>query len=210
VAINQLKALIVGASDELRADLRGAATAAQLAPLRRAAGPASPATGAPHDGPGAPHHRPADPTLQAEIDELTTQLTNLVDAIAPWLTDLPGIGPVTAAQVLVSWSSAGRLRLRGGIRGPRRGQSDPPASSGQVTRHRPNRSRGRQPGPRLHTIVHARLRDDPTTRAYLTRRVAEGKTPPEIRRCLKRFVARQLFKLLERCDQPGIETLPTA
>ena len=53
----------------------------------------------------------------------------------------------------------------------------------------------------------ARLRDDPKTRAYVTRRVAEGKTPREIRRCLKRFAARQLFKLLERCDQPGVEIL---
>jgi hypothetical protein len=62
----------------------------------------------------------------------------------------------------------------------------------------------------LHTIVLARLRDDPQTRAYTARRVAEGKTPREIRRCLKRFIARQLFKLLEHCEQPGVEVLRAA
>jgi len=62
----------------------------------------------------------------------------------------------------------------------------------------------------LHTIVLARLRDDPQTRAYAARRVAEGKTPREIRRCLKRFIARQLFKLLEHCEQPGVEVLRAA
>jgi transposase len=62
----------------------------------------------------------------------------------------------------------------------------------------------------LHTIVLARLRDDPQTRADAARRVAEGKTPREIRRCLKRFIARQLFKLLEHCEQPGVEVLRAA
>jgi hypothetical protein len=62
----------------------------------------------------------------------------------------------------------------------------------------------------LHTIVVARLRDDPDTRAYAARRAAQGKSPREIRRCLKRFVARQLFKLLESCGQPDAEILRAA
>jgi hypothetical protein len=62
----------------------------------------------------------------------------------------------------------------------------------------------------LHTIVLARLRDDPRTRAYAARRVAEGKTPREVRRCLKRFIARQPFKLLEHCEQPGVEVIRAA
>jgi transposase len=56
----------------------------------------------------------------------------------------------------------------------------------------------------------ARLRDDPDTRAYAARRATQGKSPREIRRCLKRFIARQLFKLLESCDQPGVEILRAA
>jgi transposase len=56
-----------------------------------------------------------------------------------------------------------------------------------------------------HTIALVRLRDDPETRAYATRRTAEGKNPRDIKRCLKRIIARQLYKLLERYDQPGVE-----
>ncbi len=71
------------------------------------------------------------------------------------------------------------------------------ASSGRVVRHRLNRGGDRQLNRALHTIVLVRLRDDAQTRAYAARRTAEGKSPREIRRCLKRTVARQLFKLLE-------------
>ena len=80
-----------------------------------------------------------------------------------------------------------------------------PASSGQVTRHRLNRSGDRQLNRALHTVVVARLRDDPATRADAARRRREGKSARDIRRCLKRAVARQLFKLLERCDRAGVE-----
>jgi transposase len=62
----------------------------------------------------------------------------------------------------------------------------------------------------LHTIVLVRLRDDPQTRAYAARRLAEGKSARDIKRCLKRIIARQLFKLLERYDQPGVEVLHAA
>jgi transposase len=59
----------------------------------------------------------------------------------------------------------------------------------------------------LHTIVMARLRDDPATRPYAARRTAEGKSTRDVRRCLKRAIARQLFKLLERWDRPGVEVV---
>ena len=55
-----------------------------------------------------------------------------------------------------------------------------------------------------------RLRDDPDTHAYARRRIAEGKSPRDIKRCLKRIIARQLFRLLERYDQPGVEVLMAA
>jgi hypothetical protein len=72
-----------------------------------------------------------------------------------------------------------------------------PASSGQIIRFRLNRGGDRQLNCALHTIVLSRLMHDPATRAYAARRAAEGKTPREIKRCLKRYVARQLFRLLE-------------
>ena len=68
-----------------------------------------------------------------------------------------------------------------------------------------NRSGDRQLNRALHTIVVARLRNDRQTRAYAARRTAEGKSVREIRRCLKRAVARQLFKLLERYDRSVVE-----
>ena len=76
-----------------------------------------------------------------------------------------------------------------------------------MTRHRRNRSGDRQLNRALYTIVLARLRDDAGTRAYAARRRAEGKSVREIRRCLKRVVARQLFKLLERYDRSTVELL---
>jgi transposase len=79
-----------------------------------------------------------------------------------------------------------------------------------VTRHRLNRSGDRQLNRALHTIVVARLRNDRQTQAYAARRTAEGKSVREIRRCLKRAVARQLFKLLERHDRPGVEVVKVA
>jgi transposase len=126
--------------------------------------------------------------------------------VTPWLLELPGVGPISAAQVLVSWSHAGRLRSEAAF-AALAGASPIPASSGQVTRHRLNRSGDRQLNRALHTVVVARLRDDPVTRAYAARRTTEGKSARDIRRCLKRAVARQLFKLLERCDRPGVEVV---
>jgi transposase len=78
-----------------------------------------------------------------------------------------------------------------------------PASSGQTTtRHRLNRYGDRQLNRALHTAVLARLRYDPTTQAYTQRRTSEGKTPREIKRCLKRYLARDLYRLLENPPQP--------
>jgi transposase len=72
-----------------------------------------------------------------------------------------------------------------------------PASSGQTMRVRLNRSGDRQLNQALHLVVLTRLRYDPATRAYAQRRRAEGKTNREIRRCLVRYVTRQLYRLLE-------------
>ncbi len=142
--------------------------------------------------------------LAAEAAELHDEIGRLVQAVAPWLLELPGMGPISAGQVLVSWSHAGRLRSEAAF-AALAGVSPIPASSGQVTRHRLNRSGDRQLNRALHTIVVARLRDDPATRAYAARRRGEGKSVRDIRRCLKRTVARQLFKLLERYGSAAVE-----
>jgi transposase len=144
--------------------------------------------------------------LAAEAAELRAELDRLVAAVAPWLLELPGIGPISAAQVLASWSHAGRLRSEAAF-AALAGANPMPASSGQVTRHRLNRGGDRQLNRTLHTIVLAQLRGDPDTRAYAARRRAEGKSSRDVRRCLERAVARQLFKLLERHDRPAVEVI---
>jgi transposase len=203
-ATNQLKALIVGAPEELRAELRGLATKHQI--RRCAVMRDRPARSLEHRMTVRALRSTAQRIrlLAAEAAELRAELERLVAAVAPWLLELPGVGPISAAQILVSWSHAGRLRSEAAF-AALAGVSPIPASSGQVTRHRLNRSGDRQLNRALHTIVVARLRDDPQTRAYATRRQAEGKSVRDVRRCLKRAVARQLFKLLERCDRSAVE-----
>ena len=116
--------------------------------------------------------------------------------MAPELLRLAGVGPISAAQVLVSWSHPGRFRSETAF-AAFAGTAPIPASSGLTNRHRLNRSGDRQLNRALHTIVLVRTRIDPVTKAYIQRRVSEGKTPREARRCLKRAISRQLFKLLE-------------
>ena len=205
-ATNQLKALIVGASEELRAELRGLGTKRQI--TRCAGLRGRPSRSLEHRMTVRALRSTAQriQLLAAEAAGLGVELERLVAAVAPWLLELPGVGPISAAQVLVSWSYAGRLRSEAAF-AALAGANPIPASSGQVTRHRLNRSGDRQLNRALHTIVVARLRDDPETRAYATRRRAEGKSARDIRRCLKRAVARQLFKLLERYDRPGLGLL---
>ena len=147
--------------------------------------------------------------LQAEADELQAELQRLIAAIAPWLLELFGVGPISAAQLLVSWSHAGRFRSEAAF-AALAGTNPIPASSGKIIRHRLNRGGDRQLNQALHTIALVRLRDDPETRAYAARRTTEGKSPRDIKRCLKRIIARQLFRLLERYDQPGVEVLLAA
>jgi transposase len=208
-AINQLKALIVGAPEELRAELRSLPTnrlVGHCASLRN-----RPARSLEHRVTVRVLRTTAQriQCLQAEGDQLQTEIDRLVSSIAPWLLELPGVGPISAAQVLVSWSHAGRLRSEAAF-AALAGTSPIPASSGQVIRHRLNRSGDRQLNRALHTIVLIRLRDDPQTRAYASRRTTNGKSTRDVKRCLKRAVARQLFKLLERYDRPGVEVLRTA
>ena len=205
-ATNQLKALIVGAPEELRAELRGLVTKRQI---RRCA--------VMRDRPARSlEHRMTVRALRStaqriqlladEAAELQAELERLVAAVTPWLLELPGIGPISAAQILISWSHAGRLRSEAAF-AALAGVNPIPASSGQVVRHRLNRGGDRQLNRALHTIVLTRLRDDPDTRAYAARRRAEGKSDRDVRRCLKRTVARQLFNLLERHDRAAVEVI---
>ncbi len=114
----------------------------------------------------------------------------------PDLLDQRGVGPIVAAVVLCAWSHAGRCRSDAAFANLA-GAAPIPASSGQTTRYRLNRCGDGQLNRALHVVALNRLRYDPDTRAYAERRRAEGKTDREIKRCLKRYIARQLFRILE-------------
>jgi len=108
---------------------------------------------------------------------------------------------MSAAQLLVFWSHPGRCRSEAAF-ATLAGVSPLEASSGKITRHRLNRFGDRQLNRALHVIVNWRMPNDPRTHAYLTRRAAE-KTDPGLRRCPKRYAARQLFRLMEA--QPRLD-----
>ena len=109
----------------------------------------------------------------------------------------PGLGVLSAAQILLSWSHAGRIRSEAAF-AMLSGTAPVPVSSGRTDRHRLNRLGDRQLNRALHVIAVNRMRHHPPTRAYAERRRAEGKTDKEIRRCIKRYLARHLYRVLNQ------------
>ncbi|WP_420122615.1 transposase [Nakamurella sp.] len=139
--------------------------------------------------------RVQDLTEEAEL--LEKQIKTLVQAWRADLLELFGVGPITAATVLCAWAHPGRIHSEAAF-AKLAGVSPIEATSGQIhTRHRLNRYGDRRLNCALHTITITRQRHDPTTRAYTERRTTQGKNPREIRRCLKRYIARDLYRILE-------------
>ncbi|RSM89312.1 hypothetical protein DMH25_40300 [Streptomyces sp. WAC 01325] len=135
--------------------------------------------------------------LDTEIADNMNRIAELVDASpAAGLAEETGIGPITAATVLVAWSHPGRVRDEAAF-AALAGVSPIPASSGNTTRHRLNRGGDRRLNRALNVIAMVRMVHHPQTRAYVDRRRTEGKTDREIRRCLKRcYLARRLYRHL--------------
>lgn len=133
--------------------------------------------------------------LDVEVDDNERSLIALVTATQPSLLELIGVGPVNAATVLVAWSHPGRVVDEAAF-AKLGGVSPLEVSSGRRHEHRLNRTGDRQLNRALHAIAMTRLDHDDRTRAYLQRRTAEGLSKPRIRRCLKRYIARELFRHL--------------
>jgi transposase len=136
-----------------------------------------------------------------QLKDNRAQLQAVAEDIAPGLTSRHGIGPVSAAQAIVSFSHPGRCRGEAAY-AALGGTSPIPASSGRTVRHRLNRGGDRALNRAIHAIAVTRIRSCPRTRAYAARRTAEGKTAREIRRCLKRYIARELYRQLTRAMKP--------
>ena len=136
--------------------------------------------------------------LDREIAELDAMIDPLVAATAPDLLALFGVGPDTAASLLVA-AGDNPERLRSEAAWAHLcGVSPLQASSGKVTRHRLDRGGDRQANSALWRIVMVRIAHDPDTTAYFQRRVKEGRTKPEVIRILKRYVAREVYRHLPR------------
>ncbi|WP_249353575.1 transposase [Rhodococcus sp. USK13] len=133
--------------------------------------------------------------LDTELIDNRKALDSAVNAVAPELPELPGVGSVVAASVLIAWSHPGRVRSEAAFTALA-GTCPIPASSGNTVRHRLNRGGDRGLNRALTTIVLVRMRTHPDTRAYVARRRREGRTTKEIMRCLKRYITRQLFRTL--------------
>jgi transposase len=213
-AITQLKSLIVTAPDNLRTHLTGldgprlVAACARLRPTRDPAPAPSPhAQRPPRPGrltdPAAATKRALASiarrihALNTEIAELDDDLHTLITPLAPNLLALQGVGLEIAGQLLTTTGdNPERLRSEAAF-AHLCGAAPIPAGSGRTNgRHRLNRGGDRAANSALYLIAICRLRWDPTTRAYLQRRTAEGLSKPEILRCLKRYIAREVHNAI--------------
>jgi transposase len=143
-------------------------------------------------------------SITARIRFLTGQLADIDPELARLIQEHPagrallaepGVGPVVAAQLLISWSHPRRVRSEAAF-ASLAGVAPLEASSGQRTRHRLNRGGDRALNRALHTVAITRIRCHAETRAYEARRTLQGKTHREIRRCIKRYLARRLYRHL--------------
>lgn len=145
--------------------------------------------------------------LDQQIGELEQQLTALCAEANPALLGAFGVGPHNAAQLLAAvGDNPERIRDEAAF-AKLCGVCPMPASSGKTSRHRLNRGGDRRANNALYTIVVVRMRYDSRTRDYVQRRTGQGKTLPEIIRCLKRYVAREVFQLLT--NPPDVPTGPS-
>jgi transposase len=199
-AANQLQGLRVTAPEQLRNRLRGLSTKELISVAARF----------------RPGNDPEDvetatrfslrsvarryQVLSTEIAELDAHLDRLVAQAAPELVSLPGIGTDTAATLLiVAGDNPQRLGSEASF-ASLCGVSPIEASSGKVVRHRLNRGGNREANRALYMICLARMRRDGRTKEYVARRTAEGKSKREIIRCLKRYVAREVYRVLLSCN----------
>jgi transposase len=200
-AQRQIKALIVTAPDDLRTQLRGLAvkqlisTCANLRPDRTDAATPSTAAKIVLRSLARRHQQ-----LAVEVTDLDEIIEPLVAAINPALVAINGVGADTAGQLLITaGENHDRLTSEAAF-AMLCGAAPIPASSGKTNRHRLNRGGDRQANKALYRVVICRLRWDPRTRDYMQRRTKDGLSKKEIIRCLKRYVARELYQIITSND----------
>jgi transposase len=207
-AVNQLKAVLVGADPALRESLSGLTGAALIRACASlpAAQPCNVATATAYTL-RCLAQRIGQLTTQAR--DLQRQITAVINTHAPQLLHRRGIGPDSAAALLIAaGDNPDRLHSDASF-AALCGVSPIEASSGKTTRHRLNRGGDRAANAALYRIAFTRLRCDSSTRRYLDRRTAQGKTRREAIRCIKRYLAREIYRLLQPLT-PQAGTTPRA
>jgi len=195
-AANQIQALLITAPEGLKSELCGLSTARLVVRTARF----RPGTN-PSDVEAATKFALRSLArryqhLSEEIGELDEQLNRLVAEVAPELVAVEGIGTDTAASLLIAaGDNPERLRNKAAF-AHLCGAAPIPASSGKTVRHRLNRHGNRDANRALYVIAVCRMSRDKRTRAYVAKRTAEGKSKKEIIRCLKRYIAREIYRIL--------------
>src|SRR5215207_1459731 len=195
-SVNQLKNLLISAPEKLKSELWGLSTAklvAKVSGFRPGANPSDvkAATKFALRSVARRHQR-----LSEEISELDEQLARLVAEAAPELVALEGVGTDTAASLLIAaGDNPERLKNEAAF-AHLCGVAPIPASSGKSVRHRLNRHGNRDANRALYVVAVCRMSRDERTRAYVAKRTAEGKSKKEIIRCLKRYIAREIYRIL--------------
>lgn len=201
-ALNQLHGFALTLPERLRESLRGRrgiALAKTAVGLRVRCGESVDLVGALHGiGRRALQLHTEIAAVDARLDEITAQLV-------PELRAEVGVGPVSAAQLVVSSGDPNRMRSEASF-AALAGTSPVEASSGLTKRHRLNRGGDRQLNRALHVIALSRARRHEQTAAYQQRLLAAGKTPREARRCLKRQLARHFYNKLKTNPQLTLTT----
>ena len=196
VALVQLRSLIVTAPEQLRQELRPL-PAGEL--LRRCSRFRRSRSRTPEQLATILALRSLAQRIEAadkEAAELKHEILAHVRAAVPELLDEAGVGPIVAAQLIVTWSHRNRVSSEAAF-ARLAGVAPLPASSGQTTRHRLSRGGDRQLNRALHTVTLHRRQHDPATRDYIARRVADGKSTREAVRLLKRYLARHLYRVMQ-------------
>lgn len=196
--INQVRSLLVTAPAALRDHLRGHTPAAlveacgRLTPDPTALANPQQATQHALRSLARRHH-----TLNHEIRDLDRHLRQLLTQACPRLLAVHGVGVETAAQLLITLGDNPDRAHSEAAFAALCGVAPIPASSGRTTKHRLSRGGDRQANRALYLIVCTRLASCPRTRAYTTRRTAQGLSKQDIIRCLKRYLAREIYKILQ-------------
>lgn len=194
--VNALRALLLTGTDTDRQLASGAMTLTRLDQIIRRRGRASDTREQSVRREHARRLAWAVKTARTDLKALRREILQLVETLAPGITAQTGVGPISAARLITTFSHRGRFRHEAAFANLT-GAAPVEASSGKTgTRHRLNYGGDRQANRALHDIAVNRMLRCPTTQTYVNRRLAQGKTIKEIRRCLKRYIARQQFRFM--------------